>query len=123
MKEKTYLLNILLAAVVGLALLACMVVKAFLPAVSLPGLDLPMLTALSLRALGRTDEADRLVASWSTDGPDRRAAWCKAVYQGDTSFVQAFLTQRKAQTEAAPWEVSHPDHDFDLLLHLFAKAR
>lgn len=82
-----------------------------------------LLTALSLRALGRTDEADRLVASWSTDGPDRRAAWCKAVYQGDTSFVQAFLTQRKAQTEAAPWEVSHPDHDFDLLLHLFANAR
>lgn len=51
MKEKTYLLNIFLAAVVGLALLACMVVKAFLPAVSLPGLDLPMLTALSLIAL------------------------------------------------------------------------
>lgn len=51
MKEKTYLLNGLLSVVVGLALLANMVIKSFLPGVSLPKLNLPMLTALSLIAL------------------------------------------------------------------------
>lgn len=51
MKEKNYLLNTLLAAVVGLALLAALVWKTFLPAAVLPRLDLPALMALSLAAL------------------------------------------------------------------------
>ena len=51
MKENTFLLNILLVAAVGLALLACVVIKAFLPTVCLPRLDLPAMTALSLLAL------------------------------------------------------------------------
>ena len=76
MKEKTYLLNVLLAAVVGLALLACVVVKAVAPAVSLPGLDLPLLTALSLIAL----LAEYYLA------PGAKRAWVPAVLLASATF-------------------------------------
>ena len=51
MKNKTYLLNTFLAAVVGIALLACVVVRAFFPAVILPKANIPNLVLLSLVAL------------------------------------------------------------------------
>ena len=51
MKNKMYTLNTLLAAVVGVALLVCMIVKAFAPMIILPELDIPAMVLLSLIAL------------------------------------------------------------------------
>lgn len=51
MKENKYMLNTLLAAVVGLFLLVCIFVRTFAPAVILPKLDIPMMVLLSLAAL------------------------------------------------------------------------
>ena len=51
MKNKTYLLSTFLAAVVGIALLACVVVRAFFPAVILPKANIPNLVLLGLIAL------------------------------------------------------------------------
>lgn len=51
MKNKTYLLNTLLAIVVTVGLLAALLVKVFQPAAVLPVLNIPNLTAISLAAL------------------------------------------------------------------------
>ena len=51
MKNKTYLLNTLLAVVVAGGLLTCLLVKVFQPAAVLPVLNIPNLTAISLAAL------------------------------------------------------------------------
>ena len=51
MKNKTYLLNTFLAAVVGLYLLGCLIVRAFFPAVILPKANVPDLVLLGLVAL------------------------------------------------------------------------
>ncbi len=51
MKNKKEILGILLALVTGIALLAMMLVRAFLPRMILPNLDGITLTALSLAAL------------------------------------------------------------------------
>ena len=51
MKNKTYLLNILLAGVLGIALLIAVAVRTFAPNVIIPALDIPNLTLISLVAL------------------------------------------------------------------------
>ena len=51
MKNKTYLLNTFLAAVVGIYLLGCLIVRAFFPAVILPKANVPDLVLLGLVAL------------------------------------------------------------------------
>ena len=51
MKNKTYILNTLLAAVLGAALLACVLVRTFLPRIILPELDVPNMVLISLVAL------------------------------------------------------------------------
>ena len=51
MKENKFFLNTALAAVVGLALLVCVLLRAFAPAVILPRLNIPNLVLLSLAAL------------------------------------------------------------------------
>ena len=51
MKNKTYILNTLLAAVLGLALLTAQLVRAFAPLVIIPALDVPNLVLLSLIVL------------------------------------------------------------------------
>ena len=51
MKNKTYILNTLLAVVLGLALLTAQLVRAFAPLVILPQLDVPNLVLLSLAVL------------------------------------------------------------------------
>ena len=51
MKNKTYLLNTFLAAVVAIYLLVCLFVRAFCPAVILPKANIPNLVLLSLIAL------------------------------------------------------------------------
>ena len=49
--KKTYMLNTLLAIVLGVTLLAMVVVRAFFPNMILPGADIPNLVLLSLAAL------------------------------------------------------------------------
>ncbi|MBQ8508188.1 MAG: hypothetical protein IJ466_12270 [Clostridia bacterium] len=51
MKDRTYLLNTILAAVVCAALLAAVLLRTFIPAIVLPELNIPNLVLLSLVAL------------------------------------------------------------------------
>ena len=51
MNKKTYTLNTLLAAVLGTALLACVVVRTFWPRMILPAADIPNLVLISLVTL------------------------------------------------------------------------
>ena len=51
MKNKTYALNTILAAVLGAALLICIFVRTFMPRIILPELDIPNLVLISLVAL------------------------------------------------------------------------
>lgn len=51
MKNKTYILNTLLAVVLGLYLLVCVLVRTFAPAIILPKASIPNMVLLSLAAL------------------------------------------------------------------------
>ena len=51
MDKKTYTLNTLLAAVLGAALLVCVLVRTFLPNFIIPQLDIPNMVLISLAAL------------------------------------------------------------------------
>ncbi len=51
MKENKYFLNTALAAVLGIACAAAVLVRTFAPAVVIPRLDIPNMVALSLAAL------------------------------------------------------------------------
>lgn len=51
MKNKTYTLNTILTAVLGAALLICILVRTFAPRIILPELDIPNLVMISLVAL------------------------------------------------------------------------
>jgi len=51
MKNKTYILNTLLIAVLGLSLLAAVLVRTFAPIIIIPGLNIPNMVAISLAAL------------------------------------------------------------------------
>lgn len=51
MKNKTYILNTFLAAVLGIYLLVCVLVRTFAPAIILPKANVPNLVLLSLAAL------------------------------------------------------------------------
>ena len=51
MKNKTYILNTLLAAVLGVLLLGAILVRTFAPAVIIPELNIPSLVLVSLLAL------------------------------------------------------------------------
>lgn len=51
MKNKTYLLNTLLAVVLGVYLLACVIVRTFFPAIILPDANIPNMVLISLIAL------------------------------------------------------------------------
>ena len=51
MKEKTYTLNTMLIAVLGVSLLAAIQVRTFAPIVIIPALNIPNMVALSLSAL------------------------------------------------------------------------
>ena len=51
MKNKTYVLNTALAAVLGIAMIAAILVRAFTPHVIIPSLNIPNIVLLSLIAL------------------------------------------------------------------------
>lgn len=83
-----------------------------------------LLTALALRELGKTAEADQLVASWMKTHPDNRVArWCAAVYHGETEEAAAMLKSRSDQTDTTPWEASgQRDTDMELIVRLFSEV-
>lgn len=79
-----------------------------------------LLSALALRESGKTSEADRMVASWTTGFPDNRIAqWCVAIYNGDKAKASALLQSRHDQSDTTPWESSFRDSNFDLIVRLF----
>lgn len=51
MKNKTYTLNTLLAAVLSIGLLVCILIRTLLPRIILPQLDIPNMVLISLIAL------------------------------------------------------------------------
>ena len=51
MKNNKYFLNTALAVVLGVALMTCVVLRTFIPAIVLPRLDIPNMVLLSLIAL------------------------------------------------------------------------
>lgn len=51
MKNKTYMLNTLLAAVMSIGLLACILIRTLAPRMILPNLDIPNMVLISLAAL------------------------------------------------------------------------
>ena len=75
MKENKYLLNTLLAAVLGILLLAAMVTKTFLPWLCMPAVSIPLVAAVCLVVL--------LADSWLA--PDAERCWiCVAVLSAVT---------------------------------------
>lgn len=79
-----------------------------------------LLSALALRESGNQQEADRMVASWTTDFPENRIAqWCAAIYHGETEKAAGMLRSRDDQADTTPWESSFRDSNFDLIVRLF----
>lgn len=78
-----------------------------------------LLTAMALRESGKQAEADQWVASWKQTYPNNRIAeWCTAIYRGDTTQAAEILKSRNSETDTTPWETSHRDVDFDLIVRL-----
>ena len=83
-----------------------------------------LLSALALRELGKTQEADSMASAWSKDFPENRIAqWCTAIYNGENDKAASMLQVRDEQTDSAPWEASFRDSNFDLIVRLFSNAR
>lgn len=79
-----------------------------------------LLSVLALRESGKPSEADRMVASWTTDFPENRIVqWCTAVYHGEADNAAALLKSRNDERDTSPWETSLRDFNFDLIVRLF----
>lgn len=80
-----------------------------------------LLSALALRESGKVQEADHMVAAWSTDFPENRVVqWCTAIYRGEKEKAMGMLQSRNDQTNTTPWEASFRDSNFDLIVRLFS---
>ena len=76
-----------------------------------------LLSALALRESGKVQEADHMVAAWSTDFPENRVVqWCTAIYRGEKEKAVGMLQSRNDQTNTTPWEASFRDSNFDLIV-------
>lgn len=83
-----------------------------------------LLSALALRESGKVQEADRMVAAWSTDFPENRVAqWCTAIYRGEKEKAAGMLQSRNDQTDTTPWEASFRDSNFGLIVRLFSTVQ
>lgn len=79
-----------------------------------------LLTAMSLRKTGRTEEADTLAESWLKENPDNKIAqWCTAVYNGDGAKAAGLLSERHTVEESTPWEAVSYDYIFTIIADLF----
>ena len=57
-----------------------------------------LLSALALRESGKVQEADHMVAAWSTDFPENRVVqWCTAIYRGEKEKAVGMLQSRNDQ--------------------------
>mgnify|MGYP007049179713 FL=1 len=73
-----------------------------------------------MRESGKVQEADHMVAAWSTDFPENRVVqWCTAIYHKEYDKAIECLKSRKEQIDSTPWENSFYDSNFDLLVRLF----
>ena len=88
--QKSYTLNILLAAVVGLASLADLLCRVFLPGAVFPVVSLPAVAALVLLAL--------VLECYLVKGVPRRD-WVMTGLLGVLTFGQIFLTTRIFQKD------------------------
>lgn len=80
-----------------------------------------LLSALALRESGKVQEADHMVAAWSTDFPENRVVqWCTAIYRGEKEKAVGMLQSRNDQTNTTPWEAYFRDSNFDLIVRLFS---
>lgn len=80
-----------------------------------------LLSALALRESRKVQEADHMVAAWSTDFPENRVVqWCTAIYRGEKEKAVGMLQSRNDQTNTTPWEASFRDSNFDLIVRLFS---
>ena len=80
-----------------------------------------LLSALALRESGKVQEADHMVAAWSTDFPENHVVqWCTAIYRGEKEKAVGMLQSRNDQTNTTPWEASFRDSNFDLIVRLFS---
>lgn len=80
-----------------------------------------LLSALALRESGKVQEADHMVAAWSTDFPENRVVqWYTAIYRGEKEKAVGMLQSRNDQTNTTPWEASFRDSNFDLIVRLFS---
>lgn len=80
-----------------------------------------LLSALALCESGKVQEADHMVAAWSTDFPENRVVqWCTAIYRGEKEKAVGMLQSRNDQTNTTPWEASFRDSNFDLIVRLFS---
>ncbi len=83
-----------------------------------------LLSAIALRQLGKTQEADKMVSAWNVDFPENRIAqWCTAIYKGEKDKAANMIQVRDEQTDAAPWEASFRDSNFDLIIRLFSAVK
>ncbi|MDL2256394.1 DUF5107 domain-containing protein, partial [Parabacteroides sp. OttesenSCG-928-K15] len=82
--------------------------------------SLNLITALSLRELGKTADADNMVASWTKgQGANSIVQWCTAIYKGDKAKAAELLRGRNNTDDTAtPWETSYQDTNLDLLIKL-----
>lgn len=81
-----------------------------------------LLTVTALRQTGKQAEADRRVAEWKKRyAANPVAAWCIAIYEGDTARATDLLKKRHVQDETTPWESTRIDSDFDLIVRLFTE--
>ncbi len=79
-----------------------------------------LLNVLALRESGKVQEADRMVAAWSTDFPENRVAqWCTAIYRGEKEKAAGLLQSRNDPADTTPWETSFRDSNFGLIVRLF----
>ena len=91
MKNKTYVLNTLLAAIVGISMIAAILVRAFAPHVIIPTLNIPNIVLLSLIAL--------LIDHYAARGA-KRCYICMAVFStltfGVLPMAAGFVSGRAA---------------------------
>ena len=81
-----------------------------------------LLVALSLKENGRLEEANAIVESWQKNfATSQPAKWCKAIFDGDKATAAEILKNRFGANDATPWETTHVDRDFDLLVRLMDK--
>ena len=92
MKETKYLLNALLAAVLGVILLSAVLLRTFVPWLVLPVLNIPMIAGISLIAL--------LLEAYLYPGSKR--CWiCAAILSAVTFFLLPLAAKSATLPEAA----------------------